>query len=435
MKFNTYNFRKRLRSNYYKLEDMELRKDIESVLMEYPSAKQVNLTTTDIKNLTKCVSHAIKTGSQYDLTVLTRAYAYCKDAAQRVESGKCSFEGLPEDSQQAGLLWAHILSHGANFIENIAVKTPERLERISLRTLAYEDTMKSIDISNIFEDNNTPNCRLQAAGLAHRLAYDSTGEERITWMQKEADNLATAAEEFSSINTGISAKLYSDSAKTEIEIAQSKRGPERKKALETAYEHQSMAFEISDNFDHPFFTERYMRRAEIARQLIELSTGEENLDWTFKAIYDTLCVADRHADAPKVAAKDYSMAGRYYFRAAVSSRGKPADELEFINSAIDTTKKALEINERIKYEKGTAIVNSNIGRYIAWTYNRTQDRQYAKQAKKYFEAAEKYFTAHPEHDNSGYLLHAQRALNWIRALQMQGKPISYAGKEPKETED
>jgi hypothetical protein len=426
MRLNLYNFRKRLRSNYHKLEDFQLRKDIEELLIEYPFPKQAHLTTSDIKNLTKCLSHSIKTGHKHDDTMLVRAYAYCKEAARRVESKECELEGMIADTKQAGILLAHILTYGANFIEIVASRSQDPQERTELRKLIYDDMAKSLAVASAFEDDKTPNSHIQAANIARNISYDCTGEERREWMQKEADNLAAAADLFSDQNKQFGSKLYADAAKTEMAIANGY--PKKKKALEKAYEYLSKSFETAETLDHPCFTERYIRRAETAKQAIELSEGDEKIEWMLRAIYDTLCVADRQTN-PELAAKEYSIAGRLYFRAAAASCGNKKDEIEFAQSAIEITKKALETSRQAKYDLGVAIASSNIGRYLCLLHSVTQDKQHAKQSAKYFEAVESYFTKHPSHDNSGYLLHAQRALRWIKAMRKENNSERYKEQE------
>ncbi len=422
--------------NYYELTDPTILRKIEQFFAEHPMPNGQPLTTIDIKHLTKCASYALereieeKTGVDYDATVLTRAFAYGKIGAARIESEEFTLENSVESIRQPHFMRAHFLTHGANFLRKLVDKTNDNEERIKLLELACADVTTAIDILKKHESKNTHETQVQLGKLEQLLSAYTTGNTRIDWLNKAIKNKIETAVEFSS-NTVMASMLYSEASELEFQLALMQPLNEKIILLKSAYSHMEDSFELLENFEHPSIARRYGIRAHIAINLMKSTRGKESLEWRLTAIYNLERTAERRAktepedeDYAKElasAAKDYSTASHFYFGAAIDSRDNPADEIEFIKSAIETAKKSLEVNKKNKDEKNTAIVQFNIGRYINWQYNitknntRQKDRALLLCAKEYLKSAKRYFSDHPEQDKelNSYGFRAQKALTWI----------------------
>ncbi len=442
------------KKNNSALTDATILKKVEHFFTEHPIPNGLPLTTLDIKHLTKCASYTLdeevakNTGVDYDATVLTRAFAFSKIGAARIESGEFSLETSVESIYQPNYMRAHFLTHGADFLERLVDKTNDNEERIQLLELAYADVMTAIDILKKHESMKIPETQMHLGRIAQLLSTYTIGNTKIGWLNKAIVNTIEPAKEFSERDTVLASMLYSEASELELQLALTQPLNEKIILLETAYSHMEDSFELLEDFDKPFMATRYGIRAHIAINLMKSTQGKESLEWRLTAIDNLQRAAERRIETDPAdkdyakelasAAKDYAISSHFYFGAAIESRDNPADEIEFIKNAIETAKKSLEINKRIKDEKNTAIMQFNVGKFEKWQYNwlknnhSTTDKTLLLAAREQFKSAKKYFGEHPEHDAklnryslstglTSYSFYAMKAIAWINRTLQDGR--------------
>lgn len=142
--------------------------------------------------------------------------------------------------------------------------------------------------------------------------------------------------------------LYDNAGNIALQLAKIPAEEFRKiKHLQDANHFYSAAINIASEFpDQKIVAYTFAYRGNVESQLGEISHGTERINWFVKAADDTLESGKRTREIDKRhAAYQYSIAGKFLYRAASTASRTPGRQIQLLNDAIAHQKTSLEIQQ------------------------------------------------------------------------------------------